>query len=488
MKTAFNRGTSLRRSRRWYVHREWLVLAAAVVVAWLAGNAIAAGGRRGMLAMAVGIAILGGLAVGAIARVRPKAGFEAVELPVFLILLTELVFRARDAESLASNPLDTAGLFRVACLGGALLLAALALTSPIRHGRDRVTTRPFRLYCLYVLVVFVGAPLSVNLPLTAFRGMELTVGILALAGAFRRVGPGAGDRILGVIYWFTAASALVIWLEAVAMPGSAFSSIDSPFPFQLHGVFPLFAANTTGTIGALLGLWSLSRLMSPSDRGQTSVRTLRFLTALGFMTLIFAQYRTGFVVTFVGLLLILGFRGRAAAFWFIMAGLLVATLWGGQIVKGAAPVVQRGENPEVLSRLSGRLNYWEAAVPVWKESPLFGRGLLTASRFEVLAKLGSVYTSSIHGTWVEALVGTGLVGFALLAGTVFITTARAFREAMRPDGRIVPLVLIVSLLVRSLTGPTFEVAGRSSLLLLTIALMFRDRPRVPVHEPVGTIR
>ncbi len=484
MKTTFNRDTSLRRSRRRYVHREWLVLAAAVVVSWLGGAAIASGGRRGMLAMAVGIAILGGLAIGALARLRMKAGFEAVELPVLLILIAELVFRTRDAESLASNPLDSAGLFRVACMGLALLLAVLALTSPI-SAQDRVTTRPFRLYCLYVFVVFVGAPLSVNLPLTAFRGLELTVGILTLAGAFRRAGPEAGDRILGVVYWFTAALALIIWLEAVTMPGSAFLHVNSPFPVQLHGVFPLLAANSTGTIGAVLGLWSLCRLMSPSDRGRTSARTLRVLTALGFMTLIFAQYRTGFVVTIVGLLLILGFKGRAAAFWFIMAGLLVATLWGGQIVQGAAPIIQRGENPEVLSRLSGRLNYWEAALPVWKESPLFGRGLLTAARFEVLAKLGSVYTSSIHGTWVEALVGTGLVGLALLVSAVLITAARAFREAMRPDGRIVPLVLVVSLLVRSLTGPTFEVAGSSSLLLLTIALMFRDRGRVPAREPLG---
>ncbi len=455
----------------------WLLLPAALLVAWLAGTAVAAGGRRGLFAVALGAGVVVWVVGSLLVRNRVRSDVLAVEAPSLLVLMAELVFRARDADSLATNPLDPAGLFRVACIGLALLLSALALTAPAARTGEHVTSRPFRLYCLYVAVVFVGAPLSINLPLTAYRGVELLAGVLVVAGASRRAGPDAGERILSVIYWFTAVSASVIWLEALVMPGSAFTRINSPFPFQLHGVFPLLAYNTTGTIGALLGLWSLAKFLSRADRGRTSVRALRALTALGFVTLIFAQYRTGLVVTVVGLLLILGLRAKATAFWFVMACLLIAVAWGGQIAHQAAPILQRGENPEVLGRLSGRLNYWEAAIPVWKESPYFGRGLLTASRFEVLAKLGAIYTSSIHGTWIEALVGTGLVGLALLAGSVLISLARGLKEAIQPNGRLVPALLVVSLLVRSLTGPTFEVAGSGSLLLLTIALMLRDRPR-----------
>jgi len=195
---------------------------------------------------------------------------------------------------------------------------------------------------------------------------------------------------------------------------------------------------------------------------------------LGLTTLIFAQYRTGYVITAVGVLLILALRAKAATFWVVIVGAIVILVWGGQIAREAVPALERGANPETIRSLSGRLDYWSHALPVWRESPLFGRGLLTASRYEVLAELGSVYTSSLHGTWVEALVGTGVVGLALLVASVLVASARAFRAALRADGTVVPMLLLVILLVRSITGPTFEVAGTASIMLLALMLLLRD--------------
>ena len=455
--------------------REWFVVAAVVVVAWSAGWAIASGGRRALLALCVGVVAVGAPVVGALARTRVRRDFVAIELPALFVLMGELVFRERDAESLASNPLDPAGLYRVACLGLALLLGCLALTSPIHRDGVRITTRPFRLYIGYVLVVFIGAPLSINPLLTTYRGVELAIGVIVLAGAYRRAGQEAMERILLLLYWFTAVSAILIWLEAAAMPGSAFTAVrDSPFPVQLHGILPSVSSNGTGTIGALLALWSLARILSPRDRGGASVRALRLLTVLGLTTLIFAQYRTGYVITAVGVLLILALRAKAATFWVVIVGAIVILVWGGQIAREAVPALERGANPETIRSLSGRLDYWSHALPVWRESPLFGRGLLTASRYEVLAELGSVYTSSLHGTWVEALVGTGVVGLALLVASVLVASARAFRAALRADGTVVPMLLLVILLVRSITGPTFEVAGTASIMLLALMLLLRD--------------
>jgi O-antigen ligase len=457
---------------------ESLLVPGALVVAALAGTAIAQGGNRATIAMAGGVAIVGITFIGALVRTRARWDFAAVELPALFILLSELVLRQRDAEALSSNPLDAAGLYRLGCIGLAGLLGALALTTPDIDVRKPITTRPFRLYCLYVFVVFVGVPLSVNLPLTAYRGAELLVCLLVTAGAFRRADREAARRILTLVYWFTAASAIAIWLAAVLAPGSAFLPVDSPFPVQLHGIFPAVSANGTGTVGAVLGLWSLAKLLSPPDRGKITTRILLFLTLLGFTTLIFAQYRTGYIAAVVGLVVLLWFRSRAKVFWVIMAALIATITWGGQILHAVEPVVQRGATAEVVSGLSGRLTYWEGALQVWHESPLLGQGLLTASRFEVLAKMGSVYTSSIHGTWVEALVGTGLIGLALLASAFLITMSRAVREARRLGGLVVPLLLLGLFAVRSITGPTFEVAGSDALVLMTLALLFKDQPLV----------
>lgn len=464
------------------VRHPWLLLLPVLLLAWGAGYALATGGTLARLAIAVALALMAATILGP-ARHYLRTDLAAVELPALFILLSEVVLRQRDAQSLASDPLDTAGLFRVGCLGLAAILGTLALTSPAREREGRrITTRPFRLYCLYVAVVFIGAPLSINLPLTAFRGVELLIGLLVVMGAYRRAGQEAGMRLLSLFYWYEVASAVAIWLGALLVPGNALIHIDSPFPIQLHGVFPLVSANGTGMVGATIGLWSLAMLLSPQDRGAAKRGTLVFLTVMGFATLALAQYRTGYIATAAGLFVLLALRAKAAAFWVLMVGVLVAVLWSGAIAEIASPIWQRGENEEVLSNLSGRIDYWQNALPVWEESPLFGRGLLTASRFEVLAELGATYTSTIHGTWVEALVGTGLIGLSLLAASFLLTLFRAIKEALRPSGLIVPLLLLTIFAVRSITGASFEIGGSGSLLLITIALLFSDPPPARRHR------
>ena len=98
-----------------------------------------------------------------------------------------------------------------------------------------------------------------------------------------------------------------------------------------------------------------------------------------------------------------------------------------------------GNPSNALLTCRGGSDYWSAAIPVWKESPLIGSGLLTATRFEVLNNLGHGAISTIHGTWIEALVGTGVIGLAFLLASFLVLFARAAKEAMLNDGRIVPL-------------------------------------------------
>jgi O-antigen ligase len=110
---------------------------------------------------------------------------------------------------------------------------------------------------------------------------------------------------------------------------------------------------------------------------------------------------------------------------------------------------------------------------VWEQSPLIGGGLLTATRFEVLARMGETYTSGIHGTWVEALVGTGLIGLALLSLSFLVTCKRAVITAVR-RGDLVPVLLLTVLGVRTLTGNTFESFDYGAIIFLWLALSLSD--------------
>jgi hypothetical protein len=80
------------------------------------------------------------------------------------------------------------------------------------------------------------------------------------------------------------------------------------------------------------------------------------------------------------------------------------------------------------------------------------------------------------------LVGTGAIGAALLAGFFITLTRRSLAEALRPDGRLLPFMLVSVIFIRSLTGSTFESFGAFVLLLLALALSFRDDATPSVRE------
>jgi hypothetical protein len=410
-------------------------------------------------------------------RVRP--GFIAVEAPVLLLLVSTLVFRGRSAYQLEYNPLDPAAQFRVLCVALALMLGAMALISRphASPSNGRLTSLPIRLYFVYVFVVFLGAPVSINLPLTAYRGVELITGLIVMVGARRSVGDQATERIGTVVYWFTVGLLLSVWIGFILAPEQAQTAIhvsNPPLKWQIHGVWPSISENGVGTLGVVVTFWSLARL-----RTLASPTTLRraFAYAMagwGVASLIFAQYRTGYVA-FVACLLVYLLVGRR---WALVTIVLLAVL--GVVARGPALLVQeaepfalRGQTTEQASQLSDRVDFWTAAIPVWEESPLIGRGLLTATRFEVLAPLGLEYTAGIHSTWVEALVGTGLIGLSLLSLSFLISFKRAFARALR-RGDLVPILLLTILAVRSITGNTFETFGDQAILYLWLALSLSD--------------
>jgi O-antigen ligase len=382
------------------------------------------------------------------------------------------VLRVRDTATLAENPVDPSGLYRLACVGLALVLGGLALTTPRSVApEDRIALpTPLLLFGLYVIVVFIGAPLSVNADLTSFRGVELLAGFVVVLGAVRLTGREAPRRIGAVLYWFIVALIASAWVAVALFPTDALRESRSPLPVQLQGVYPTISSNTLGLLGVLLVVWTLGRMLSSESDRRLPPVLAGILILLGVATLVVAQYRTGYVALALGIALLLLVRGRKA-FGALVAVLAVAiAIWGHSLGLQAEPFLLRGQSTQEAEQLSSRLGYWEAALPVWRRSPIVGRGLVTATRFEVLAPLGRSFTSTIHSTWVEALVGTGIIGVALLATALLLAFKQALQEAFRVGGEVVPVFLLTVLIIRSATGTTFEIFGLGTLLFLMIIL------------------
>jgi O-antigen ligase len=410
-----------------------------------------------------------------------------VELPVLLLLLSTIVLRRRTASDLALDPLDPAAQFRVLCVGVALALGSTAFVSPPLPGttpRLRLAPLPVRLYSIYALVAVAGAMISVNPILTLYRTVELAAGLFVLAGAYRAAGDEATGRLEATVYWFVVAQLCAVWIGLVVAPDQALvyklSTTKSPFKFELEGVLPALSANIVGARAVLLALWSLARLVARQRAGR-STRSAGLLLLFGLVTLVAAQYRTGYAAFIVGATVIFGIRRRGVLVAGAVAAVAVLLLVPSGIER-ARPFLLRGETTKQAGELSYRVTWWREALGVWERSPVIGRGLLTASRFEVLTQSVFATTSDIHSTWVESLVGTGVVGFGLLLASFLTTAARAQRLARKRDGPILPLVLLTVLLIRSLTGNALESFSVECLLFLVVAFSLEDQAPAPVAQ------
>jgi O-antigen ligase len=445
-----------------------------VLFAIWAGVALGTGSRRTMLLGLGGIA-LASPAIHYFWARKIKYGALGVEVPLILLLLSTIVFRQRSADQLAYNPLDPAAQFRVLCVLVALGLGAIAVTVPRAAHSGRLTV-PIRLYIVYIVIVFIGAPLSVNPSLTAYRGVELVAGVTVLAGAWRIAGAEAVRRIEAVLYWFMVALVMSVWLGLVLYHHEAvhsFANTYVPIKFQVTGVNPIMSSNTVGALGVTLAVWSILRVRWPLAPNHQNRTLANGLALLGVATLLVAQYRTGYASLLVTGIVFLVLRKKwPLAFLLAIAAAAFIVLVPSLLTK-AEPFVLRGQTVQQARGLSERVDWWGSGIKVWEESPLIGRGLLTATRFEVLAALGRDKTSTIHSTWVEALVGTGLIGLSLLILVFALTMKRAVNEALR-GGRPFALLLLTSLSVRTITGNSIESFSFEAVVFLMLALALRD--------------
>ena len=450
--------------------------AALVVVG--AGFAVAAGGIVAITAASGAIVVLLG-SLGFFWLERSRPGYLSIEVPIFLLLVATLVLRKGVAEAgggeAADNPLDAYGLFRLACIAAALGFAVVGLLlSPRKAPENKITSLPFRLYWLYAAVVFMGVAVSIKPVFTAYRAFELVSALIVLTGAYWSSGRTALPRIGAMLYWYAVFLVSTVWIGVVLFPGLNIERVPSPLPYRIRGVFPSVGHDSLGTLGVILIVWSVAHLTIPGSPRRSLTKAIALL---GLITLIGAQYRTGYAALAVALALFLILRKKKAlAGVAILAGIIVAVA-GDQIIADAQPFLLRGQTAQEASELQGRVSYWSVALPAWGDSPFIGGGLQTATRYEVLPEIvlrNGQSPGNVHSTWVEALVGTGTIGTLLLATSLLVSLRRARRAASHSSAHLASLLLLAVLTVRSFTGGGIEQGGDVSLLFLTIALSLRD--------------
>jgi len=372
------------------------------------------------------------------------------------LLFATFVWRVRTTTDLNENPLDTAGLARVALV---LLAGSASFAWVVRPGRLPRIPWPGRWFAAYVVAAMLAGIVSPQPQQALYRATELAVCFLAVLLALSHASSSPPAAIVGTLRTSLAALVTVVWVEAFLVPWRAWVDTPGVFPRTLHGVFPTLSSNTVGTLGGLLAILALS---------ETAYRKHHFpraLVLLGLMTLAAAQYRTGILGFLVAGTFLLWRQRRFA----VMAALAITTVaiglggaWTTSVDRSKTAFAKG--RPEQLETLDSRTLYWQESAAFIRERPLMGWGLNVGSR-RVLAGVATETTSTVHGTWVEALLGTGFVGASLLALSVLSALRQAWRARLHVAGPAA-FAGLVFLVVRSLTGTTVELFGLNLLVFL----------------------
>jgi len=374
-----------------------------------------------------------------------------------LLFLSGLTFRVRETETIAENPLDLAAFFRVVLVGivGFLLFGALTLNC--RLTLNRVFGGLVGLLALYSLVGIVSTLWSVYPAWTFYKSLEYLVGVVLIGTIVASVKSEVQFKSLFDWMWLLVGlETLSVWLGVVLWPKEAVYRGIGLLGIRIEGVFPKIAANGVGDLGALLGIVTMIRMLFAKG---SSRRFYFIVFMVAMITLVLSQSRsplTGFLLAVPLVLFSAGKIGWIATLSLFFPVAVSFTPLGDYFWQ----FFLRGQSKELFFSLTGRVHWWEAALPFIQESPFIGYGAYAAGRFLVASAFNPTL-SHLHGTWVEVLIGTGVLGLLPLLGAVigtWVVLLRTQRKASNVLGeqlRLEAIGVMTLLSVRSIFSVSF---------------------------------
>jgi O-antigen ligase len=207
--------------------------------------------------------------------------------------------------------------------------------------------------------------------------------------------------------WFLIFVLLItVYIGVLVMPQYAIMEGVGMLGFSLSGALPAISANGVGQLAAILGIVALVRiLLGPKSR------TIYVPILLGCMvTMVLAQSRSP-ILAFVLATVVVLVASRRFGLLALLIGSASVTLlspYGETIYE----FMRRGQSESSLQTLTGRTMYWEASLEAVRDSWLNGYGANAGGKY-VLSTLGEE-SSTVHSTYIEVLLDTGVVGLTLL--------------------------------------------------------------------------
>jgi O-antigen ligase len=186
------------------------------------------------------------------------------------------------------------------------------------------------------------------------------------------------------------------------------------------------------------------------------------------------------LVALLGVLAVLWVRKRSALLYLVApsVGLLIWVFW-----QPIFDAFSRGQSIGMLTSLSGRVTWWDAALKAATEHLWTGFGFGAGGRFVALERAGFGSVSSLHNGYLEALLGVGLIGLSLLLTIVYFAIIRTWSARSHDLPRF---SLVIPLLVQATVTLGFGGWLGSSFILLGLLAVLPPTPRLFVSQRAPT--
>lgn len=423
--------------------------------------------------------------------------FGLVHVAWLAMFLNILNWRLRDV--VASGGGDLWDFYRI---GLAFIAGLIALRVLLQNGRRMAMafTLPILMLLIYAVVGIISSVLVVSSVsfYSMWKGIEVFTVVFVMAAILSVREPWRSARAAYEILLVCLSSLLVVYaVEAIILPGEAFTASRGVIPVIMRGVMPITQQNALGFYSAVVAIAALAAWFRQVNGMRRMLLLVILIVALTEMLL--AQSRTsvvGFILA-AGVYLVADKRiGLAVA----VVGVMVAGGLGWGLSEIAIDYLRRGQEDELILTLSGRTEGWALAWEMFKESPIFGYGFVAAARTEILGSMHTGGMSTLHGALFDVLIGVGMLGLFPWATAVIITVFRTFAvsrricssqsDAYSRSYGAEMLALLTLLIIRTSTSSGLAIHDHTMMLFLCLvaygATMRNQTARavVPIANPV----
>nr|WP_259376172.1 O-antigen ligase family protein [Rhodococcus koreensis] len=175
--------------------------------------------------------------------------------------------------------------------------------------------------------------------------------------------------------------------------------------------------------------------------------------------------------------------------WFALASVVATGWWVAtrdDLVNIVIDFVVRGQDAQGLTTLTGRTVVWERVLPLIRTDEWWGLGYYSGHRIG-LPMRDSLFRnySNLDNTWLESMVGVGIIGTAGLLVFVVFGLARSIRatKGMGPY-RLLATLLVIGVAWLTLINPTVQ-ANTSTLVFFSL-IIFATRRVGSTHPGAAT--